>query len=62
MLFVKFDVFNTEGTAANGIRLILVLLVTSSQRQLVYEVQGDGPLSDTHFLRFEVWKKKIFSV
>ncbi len=56
MVFMKLDVFYAEWTATDCVRLILVFLVSGSQRQLVDEVQGDGPLSNTHFFRFKVWK------
>jgi len=52
MLFVKFDMFNAKWAATYGVRLVFVFLVASSQRQLVDEVQGDGPLSNFHLLRF----------
>ena len=62
MFLVESDVFNTEGAASDRVGLILVLLVTGSEGQLVDEVQSHGSLSDSHLLRFEIWKKVIFQV
>ena len=57
MIFVvKIYVLHTKGAAANSVSLIFVLLIASSQGQLVNEVQGDCSLSGLHFFGLEVWK------
>ena len=50
MFLVESDVFNSEGAAADRVGLILVLLVTGSEGQLVDEVESHGSLSDSHLL------------
>jgi hypothetical protein len=52
--FVKRNVFNSERAASDGVRLIIVLLVSGSQGQLVDEVQRNSSLTNTHLFRFEV--------
>jgi hypothetical protein len=54
MLLVKLDVLNAEGAATDGVRLVLVLLVTGSEGKLIDEVESDGALADSHLLRFKI--------
>jgi hypothetical protein len=54
MLLVKLDVLNAEGAATDGVRLVLVLLVTGSEGKLIDEVESDGALANSHFLRFKI--------
>ena len=48
------DVLDPERAAADGVGLVLVLLVARPQRQLVDEVEGHRPLTDAHLLRLEL--------
>ena len=48
------NVLVSERTAADGIRFVLALLVTSSERQFVDEVHGSSPLTVGHDLGLEV--------
>jgi len=54
VFLVQGDVLDTERAATDGVRLILILLVTGSQRELVDEIEGDCALADSHLLRLEV--------
>ena len=54
MLFVQGDVLNPEAAAADRVSLVLVLLVSGSQGELVDEVEGHCALSDSHLLGPEV--------
>ena len=54
MLVMQRDVLDTERAAADRVSLVLVLLVSGSEGQLVDEVESNGALSDTHFLGLEI--------
>lgn len=55
MFFVQGDVFNSQGATAHCVGLIFVLLVSSSQSELVDEIQSNCSLANPHFLRLEVY-------
>jgi len=57
VLLVKSDVFDTERAATDCVSLILILLVTGSECQLVDKVESHRSLPDSHLLGFEIWKK-----
>ena len=50
VFFVQRDVLDAEAAAADGVGLVLVLLVAGSQRELVDEVEGHGALPHAHLL------------
>ena len=54
LLVVQRDVLDPERAAADGVCLVLVLLVARPQRQLVDEVERHRPLPDAHLLRLEL--------
>ena len=54
MLLVQGDVFNTKRATTDGVSLVLVLLVSGSQGQLVNEVQSNRSLADSHLFRLEI--------
>ena len=47
------NVLETQRAAADGVRLVVILLVTRSKRELVDEIHGCGPLTDLHDLGLE---------